>query len=109
MLRMCRRSFPGTMTFGTVALARGGSYNPGMPEQTTAGCTAAHRPVDVDFPELTPVAARTFRWFAVAAIGIWVGCGLWPIAAVPTASARWTPASCCFGGRRVRAAADPAV
>ncbi len=38
--------------------------------------------VEVHFPDLTPLAARTFRWFTVAAIAVWIGCSLWPIAAM---------------------------
>jgi signal transduction histidine kinase len=53
-----------------------------MPTPTPAGCTVTHVPVHVDPPEVTPAAARVLNCFAAAAIGTWVACGLWPLAAI---------------------------
>jgi signal transduction histidine kinase len=53
-----------------------------MSDQTPAVGAAMHVPVHVDPPDVTPAAARMFYWFAAAAIGTWIACGLWPVAAI---------------------------
>jgi signal transduction histidine kinase len=47
-----------------------------------AACTATYVPAHADPPEMTPAGARSLDWFAAAAIGTWVACGLWPAAAI---------------------------
>ena len=39
-------------------------------------------PAILDPPQETAASARTMMWFMAAAVGTWIACGLWPLAAI---------------------------
>ena len=64
-----------------------------MSDRQTVAFT--HRPPSVDPPNVTPAVARAFDWFAAAAIGTWIACGLWPIGSIVTGRFSGIPAAAC--------------
>jgi signal transduction histidine kinase len=67
------------------------SYNALMTEGLRAATAPYCRPIE-DSPDITPAVARTFDWFAAAAIGTWIACGLWPVGSIVSGRLTGVPA-----------------